>query len=375
MLLNSCPQLGELVATGDGHRVCEVAAREAAGGVEEGADLAGERPTDTGCGEHREEEEGDQQAADDEAVLGNGVRQSARVLEEGELDRRAGGLGDALDPGAVVGTLDLDVMGLALAAEPGAVADPVSGGGEEAVVAVDGGVEPGQGLDARGKGVCGGDRDDEHAERLAPCLDGSTARGDATRWTGLGDEALVLLRVELDEDDAEGAAEELVETGLDSGARGEGRTEGPIGSDFAKGGLGAGGRLLVDAEGGASACGDAGIHLAGLAARREREQHESERDHRHDHQQHEEQPQAAPEAHSGPEYRRASGPRSARAPLPWSSHGAIAQLGERLDRTQEVAGSSPASSMLTESTGAPWPRRREPLKRRATAKATASLGA
>src|SRR5215218_11400375 len=35
---------------------------------------------------------------------------------------------------------------------------------------------------------------------------------------------------------------------------------------------------------------------------------------------------------------------AAEPPLPWASHGAIAQLGERLDRTQEVAGSSPASS-------------------------------
>jgi hypothetical protein len=33
------------------------------------------------------------------------------------------------------------------------------------------------------------------------------------------------------------------------------------------------------------------------------------------------------------------------APLPWTGHGAIAQLGERLDRTQEAAGSSPASSI------------------------------
>jgi hypothetical protein len=32
-------------------------------------------------------------------------------------------------------------------------------------------------------------------------------------------------------------------------------------------------------------------------------------------------------------------------PLDCDPRGAIAQLGERLDRTQEVAGSSPASSM------------------------------
>src|ERR671919_1223322 len=48
---------------------------------------------------------------------------------------------------------------------------------------------------------------------------------------------------------------------------------------------------------------------------------------------------------SAPEYRRPGGPRSGGAPLPWSSHGAIAQLGERLDRTQEAAGSSQASSI------------------------------
>jgi hypothetical protein len=34
-----------------------------------------------------------------------------------------------------------------------------------------------------------------------------------------------------------------------------------------------------------------------------------------------------------------------RPPLDCEPRGAIAQLGERLDRTQEVAGSSPASSM------------------------------
>src|SRR5918997_3758553 len=51
---------------------------------------------------------------------------------------------------------------------------------------------------------------------------------------------------------------------------------------------------------------------------------------------------------SGPEYKRPGRPRSPGAPLPWSSHGAIAQLGERLDRTQEAAGSSPASSITEE---------------------------
>jgi hypothetical protein len=34
-----------------------------------------------------------------------------------------------------------------------------------------------------------------------------------------------------------------------------------------------------------------------------------------------------------------------------SAHGAIAQLGERLDRTQEAAGSSPASSIKIPANG------------------------
>ena len=43
-----------------------------------------------------------------------------------------------------------------------------------------------------------------------------------------------------------------------------------------------------------------------------------------------------------PEHARLSGRRRRR--LHFADRGAIAQLGERLDRTQEVAGSSPASS-------------------------------
>src|SRR5207248_2822402 len=50
---------------------------------------------------------------------------------------------------------------------------------------------------------------------------------------------------------------------------------------------------------------------------------------------------------------RARKPRAAGAKLAGTArlsppHGAIAQLGERLDRTQEVAGSSPASSISLE---------------------------
>src|SRR4051812_34042358 len=59
------------------------------------------------------------------------------------------------------------------------------------------------------------------------------------------------------------------------------------------------------------------------------------------------------------------------AKLHWRDRGAIAQLGERLDRTQEVAGSSPASSISKSPANRPvtdpphlsWP---SPLYRRAT---------
>ena len=102
--------------------------------------------------------------------------------------------------------------------------------------------------------------------------------------------------------------------------------------------------LLVDAEGGAHAGVDAGIHLAGLAAAVRTNSTiasaiigtitSSTKNSRS-------LPRKLTPGQSTVAERR---PRSPRAPLPWSSHGAIAQLGERLDRTQEVVGSSPTSS-------------------------------
>ena len=148
--------------------MCEVPAREATCGVEEGADLAGERAAHAGRGEHREEEEGDQQTADDQAVLGDGVGDAGGALEEGELHGRAGGLRDALDAGAVLGAAcQLQVLWVAEAAEVGAFLQASGSRGEKPVVPVDGGVQAGERLDAGGQRVRAGDRDGEDAERLA----------------------------------------------------------------------------------------------------------------------------------------------------------------------------------------------------------------
>jgi hypothetical protein len=306
-------QLGELVSAGHRDRMGEVAPGEAPGGVEEGADLTGERAADAGGGEHREEEEGDEQAADHESVLGDGVGQAVRALEEGELDGRTGGVGDALHAGAVVRAVpEVHLVGIPDGAEPGAILEALGGGGEEPVVAVHRGVEAGERLEAGGECVRGCDRDGEDAERLAAGGDGSGPRGDACGQAGSGDQ-LPVRRVELDADDVPGGirparaagevgrgrpgGDELGEAGLDPAARGEGGAKAAIGGDHAKGGLRPGRGLLVDAEGRAGAAGDAGIGLAGLAAGGEREENDGQRDHRHDHQQHEEQPQPAPEAH------------------------------------------------------------------------------
>ena len=88
------------------------------------------------------------------------------------------------------------------------------------------------------------------------------------------------------------------------------------------------------------------------------EQHEAHRDDRNDHDDREKQPESAAErgleeghvrgaaglGHTSRDGYNAS--LYGRVPLPADAHiGAIAQLGECLDRTQEVAGSSPASSI------------------------------
>ncbi len=108
------PQLGELVAAGDRDGVGEVPAREASCGAQECADLPRERAADAGRGEYGEEEEGEQQAADHEPVLGDCVGHVAGVVEERELHRRTGRLRDALHTRAIVGAVcRLDVVGIA----------------------------------------------------------------------------------------------------------------------------------------------------------------------------------------------------------------------------------------------------------------------
>ena len=130
-------------------------------------------------------------------------------------------------------------------------------------------------------------------------------------------------------------------------------------------------RVVIEADRGLLARGDARVGLPVLALGDQPEHDERHRDHRHDHDEHEEQPQ--PRAEAGQAIRRspmrprvghlprgsvlaraparrkasASAPgRDARRLQSRGPPGAIAQLGERLDRTQEVGGSSPPSSIV-----------------------------
>src|SRR5439155_23555147 len=124
--------------------------------------------------------------------------------------------------------------------------------------------------------------------------------------------------------------------------------------------------LAVQRKPHAQALRDARVGLPDLALRRDAEQHQRHRPHGYDDDDREEKKQAAAKAHSSmgraerlPAHPLPKAPMGqlfeARGRLPAATMdcprrdqaplGAIAQLGERLDRTQEVGGSSPPSSI------------------------------
>ena len=117
-------------------------------------------------------------------------------------------------------------------------------------------------------------------------------------------------------------------------------------------------QVAVDLLYGELRLGQRGIGLAALRLADQQEQDDRHRDHRHHDDEHEEEPESTSEtriselrahrgvaAAAGRPLHRGSYNRSftMRESIP-SRLGAIAQLGERLDRTQEVGGSSPPSS-------------------------------
>ena len=128
------------------------------------------------------------------------------------------------------------------------------------------------------------------------------------------------------------------------------------------------------------ACGQPSVGLAALRGHDQLEQDHGHRDHRDDHDDHEEEPETAPEARSAElkwAHRGCPKARSLRT-TSWQlqslvhgaglktcltppSLGAIAQLGERLDRTQEVGGSSPPSSISPDGRGLERRRTRRPI--------------
>src|SRR5205085_2185075 len=149
-------------------------------------------------------------------------------------------------------------------------------------------------------------------------------------------------------------------------ARPECALESRLARDAAKLRSGLGAVLPVQRKRHSQALRDARVGLPDLALRRDAEQHQRHRAHGYDDDDREEKKQAAAKAHSSmgraerlpahPLPKAPMGqlfesrgrlpaatmdcPRRDQAPL-----GAIAQLGERLDRTQEVGGSSPPSSI------------------------------
>ena len=337
------PELCELVFAVNRYGMGEVASAEPACRGQEGAHLPCQRTSDDHSRDEGKHQECEQQSSDQQPAPRNLVVDVRSIKEHRELDRRTGRLNDSRHSSPVAVSRQLQVTRIAAGAELGAVADSVDGGGQQGLLAKDGEVEAGQRAHAREKVVGVDSRDAELPGLAAADRQRSAVRSDSGARAGASDH-LSVARAQDDRRDVPRLVDELPHTLLDAATGPKRRTQAPVRGDPAQLRLGALRGLVVDGEGGAQAGVDARIGLAGLAAAHQDKQHDRERDHGDDHDQREEQPEPGAEAHSGPEYSREAPPPGPGPPLPWSSHGAIAQLGERLDRTQEVVGSSPTSS-------------------------------
>ena len=347
---------GELVVALRRHARGEVAAAQTLGGVEQLLDAPLQRlRRDDGEGQ-REDEEADQDRDREQPR----PRRARRAQ-----DRRA------QDADARLGRLEVG-RGLR-AREPVAAADlhlPVArqvrrrGGAERrrghAAVAQDDGLGAGQAPDSRGEGVGGRRPDLEPADVPPGGVEQLARRGkDRRRVAHVADRRAVARQ-----QDARGAigAAQRVEARAQGGAVAVADRRGHL-------------AVLRDAGGDAVALGDGLLHqaghrpllrgelragLAGLARPDEGEDDEAHGHHRHEDDQEEEEREPTAEAHPTPE---CSPPGGAHAAA-WTDRGlccadlrgAIAQLGERLDRTQEVGGSSPPSSISSPEPGRTPPR-------------------
>ena len=322
----------------------EVASAEPPCRGQEGVHLPRQRPSDDHSRHEGEHQESEQQLSDQQPIPRDLVVDLRSITEHGELDRRTRRLDDSRHSSPVAVARQLELTRIAAGAERGSVAEAVDGGGQQGLFAKHGELEAGQLAHAREEVVGVDPRDAELAGLATPDRQRRALRCDSRARPGASYH-LSVAGAQDDRRDVAGLVDELPHALLHAATGPKRRAQARVRGDPAQLGLGALRGLVVDREGGAQAGVDARIGLAGLAATRKDKQHDRERDHGDDHDQREEQPEPGAEAHCGPEYSRGAPSPGPAAPLPWSSHGAIAQLGERLDRTQEVVGSSPTSSI------------------------------
>ena len=326
------------------HARGEVAAAEPLGRVEELLDAPLQRLRRDDGERQREDEEADEDRDGEEAR----PRRARRAQDRRTQDRHAracalevGGRLRAREPVAPA-HLDLAVAGQVR-----------RGGGAErrrghAAVAQDDGLGARQAPDPRGEGV-GRRGPDLEPPDVAPGGVEQLPRGreDRRRVPHVADRRAVAR-----EQDASGAvgAPQGVEARAQRGpvpvAHGRGHLA--VLRDPGREPVALGDRLLHQAGGRPLLRGELRPGLAGLAGTDQREDDEAHRHHGDEDDQQEEEREPAAEAHPTPE---CSPPGGAQA-TGWTDRGlccadlrgAIAQLGERLDRTQEVGGSSPPSS-------------------------------
>jgi hypothetical protein len=347
-LVELVAELGELVAPDGGHLGGEVAAAQAARGVQEAAHLAAQRARHDQGERQREQEEAGQQGAGDEAAAADLVGQRGPRREDGDLHALAEEAAALERVRPVLGVADLHL------ARPGRdVGAPGAAQRAREDVAADAhehDVEARELLDASRVRGRGDDRDLEAAEAAAVLVEQPDGPGERRgRVADVDDRAVGApgdhdpLRVLL--------AQEVLGAGLQrlDVVAADRRGERDVGGDLAAGPLALLDDVVGDADDRVAGRAHARVVLALLRVGDEREQHAADRDHRHHHDDHEEQPQPVAEAHRLRE--RVAAPPADQATLRagrglhWRALGAIAQLGERLDRTQEVGGSSPPSSI------------------------------
>ena len=287
-------ELRELVVALHRDRGAEVAARDPPGGGEQVGDLGLERARDREGEQTRDEQEGEQQAADQQPVVQDRGGHALGVVEHREAQPPAGEVGRAEGRGAVVDSVERELA----AGGERPLACGRNGGGQRAAVALDGHVEAADAGDERRQLASAVDRDLKPAQA---CAGESDQVVDGGR-DGVGVADVDRGPVAAEDDDAlgAGAREQLPSAGTHRGgvAGAQGDRERAIRSHRSGDGGGVARRLGVEPRRDRPALGHARVGLAGLAVGDEVEEHAADRKQRHDDDKHEEEAQTGPEAHA-----------------------------------------------------------------------------